>query len=123
MPLFQTVHDLLEDAAILRSRRYGVVHMADGRLQEIVLRPWPKLISLPEVLMFGGSFHDRAEGDSCWLYYNQPWRHSNFLALKYVLSSREATFATFRGALIVLDEIARIKRIDAVVCEVTNPHF
>lgn len=36
------------------------------------------------------------------------------------MSSRYASFKTFRSSLIVLDEIARIKRIDAIVCEVRN---
>jgi len=54
------------------------------------------------------------------LYYNQPCRHRRFLALKYIISGYGATFRTFRSALIILDEIARLKRTDAIVAEVRN---
>jgi hypothetical protein len=117
---FQTVTNLTEQAAVLRDRRYGVVEMSSGRLVGIHLRPWPKLISLAEVWCFGGSAHHRVRGDRCWLYYNQPLSCPNYLALPYVVSSREGSLASFRGALLVLDEIARIKRTDAIVCDVTN---
>jgi hypothetical protein len=120
MPLFSSVYDLQDGADQLRQRAYGVIFMEDGRLREIRLRPWPKIISVAEISLWGRGFHQRATGNRCWLYYNQPRRHRNFLALKYILSSRHASFTTFRGSLIVLDEIARIKRIDAIVCEVRN---
>ena len=68
----------------------------------------------------GRGFDRRATGDRCWLYYNQPYWHRRFLALKFVVSSREATFGTFRSTLIVLDEIARIKHTDAILAEVRN---
>ena len=42
------------------------------------------------------------------------------MALKYILSSRGATFGTCRLAVRVLDEIARIKRTDALVCDAAN---
>ena len=47
----------------------------------------------------------------------------NYLALKYVVSHRETTLASFRGALRVLDEIARLKGVDALVCEASNPRI
>ncbi len=62
----------------------------------------------------------RTPGDRCWLYFNQPWRHSNFLALKYVLSLRDCTFATSRRAALTLDEVAHIKRSDAILCDAWN---
>ncbi len=60
------------------------------------------------------------QGDYCWLYYNQPCRHRRFLALKYIVSSRAATFRTVRSSLAILDEIARLKSTDAIVAEVRN---
>ena len=120
MPLFQTVRDLKRQADVLRKRAYGVICTEQGQLKEIRLRPWPKLISAAEISLWGNRFHNRAGGDCCWLYYNQPRRHRNFLALKYIVSSREATFKTFRRSLILLDEIARIKQTDAIVAELSN---
>jgi hypothetical protein len=54
------------------------------------------------------------------LYYNQPRRFPNFLALRYIVSTPRTSFRTSRRALATLDEIARIKRTDAIVCEAWN---
>jgi hypothetical protein len=116
--LFESVADVAEGEEILRRRRYGVIETVAGRISRIVLRPWPKTIAMPEVLLGGLSSHRRLGGDRCWLYYNQPRRFSNYLALRYVVSSREGTLATFRAALAALDEIARLKRSDAILCDV-----
>jgi hypothetical protein len=42
------------------------------------------------------------------------------LALTYVLSTRQCRLATFKGALDVLDEIARLKGTDALLCDAAN---
>ena len=60
-------------------------------------------------------------GDRCLLYYNQPRRCPNYLALKYVVSRVAiARFATFRKAAQTLDEVARIKQTDAILCDAWN---
>ncbi len=120
MPLFESVDNLQRDADVLRRRPYGVICMENGGLREVRLRPWPKLISVAEIAWWGRGVHERLSGDRCWLYYNQPRRHRSFLALKYIISSHQATFQTFRRSLMVLDEIARLKQTDAIVCEVRN---
>jgi hypothetical protein len=110
--LFHTITDFAAGSAEIARRPYGVIEMADGELFAVRLRPWPKLFSSPG--------RASARGDRCWLYYNQPRSCPNFLALKYVVSSRDCTLATFRGSLVVLDEIARLKRSWAIVCHVAN---
>ena len=120
MRLFETVTDLRRQADVIRRRRYGVIEMADERLQRIVLRPWPKKITLLELWLRGERCHSQRRGNRSWLYYNQPLGHSNFLAFTYGVSAAQTTLATVRGALVVLDEIARIKATNAIVCEVTN---
>jgi hypothetical protein len=117
--LFETIHDLKAGADRLRLRPYGVVVIEDEALWGIRLRPWPKWITGAEG-WFDSNLRQRAAGNRCWLFYNQPCRHRRFLALKYVVSSRAATFKTVRSSLVVLDEIARLKRTDAIVCEVRN---
>jgi hypothetical protein len=109
---WQTAHDLVDDVDLLRSRRYGMIEVVGGRLARVVLRPWPKLVTFRE--------HWPAAGDRCRLYYNQPRQMPNFLALKYIVSSRDGSYASVRRALVVLDEIARIKGTDAIVCEARN---
>lgn len=118
--LFQTVRDPQEEVETLRSRRYGVIMMREGRLQAIQLRPLPKWISRAELVPLPWRYHARGPHDACWLYYNQPLRFPNFLALKYVVSTACTRLATFHNALHVLDGIARIKRSDALLCDVSN---
>lgn len=119
-PLFETVTDLGRGAEALRRRPYGMIEVAGGRFRRVVLRPFPKVISAPEILLFGGWYHRHRPGDRLRLYYNQPRRHPNFLALKYVVSTRQTTIGTVTRALAVLDEIARLKRSDALLCDVGN---
>jgi hypothetical protein len=120
MPLFETVTDIYAGAEVIRRRRYGVIEMIDGRLAAVHLRPLPKLISLGEIWLQEMVWRRARLADRCLLYYDQPLRLPKYLALKYVVSSRGATFRTARGAALVLDEIARIKEIDAIVCDAWN---
>jgi hypothetical protein len=120
MPLFETVTDLRAGEETLRRRRYGAIDVQGGQLAGVHLRPYAKIISLPEALWLGKWNHRRLVGDRCWLYYNQPLGHSRFLAVKYVVSARECRFASLKAAMTVLEEIARIKRSDAALCDVTN---
>lgn len=101
-------------------RRYGVIEVRDGRLTSLSFRPWPALVSAAYVGSIGGWQHTHLHRNRCLLYYNQPRRHRQFLALKYVVTTAGTTLLTFRRALVVLDEIARWKKTDAIVCEVTN---
>ena len=101
-------------------RRYGIVETSGGALRAVHLRPWPKLASLPEFVPLGSRYHCRGSADCCLLYYNQPRRMPNFLALKYIVSTNGTTYKTFRAALTALDAIAELKRIDAVVCDAAN---
>lgn len=117
---FETVTDLGADSNRIRNRRYGVIEVAEARLVGIHLRPWPKLISATEAKWLGGWQHGRRRRDQCLLYYNQPLGHQNFLALKYTVTSFGTSWKTFWRTLVVLDKVAAIKRIDAIVADVTN---
>ena len=119
-PLFETVTDLAAQADVVRRRRYGVIEMAEGQFRQLRLRPLPKFYTPFDYFLRGEGYHRSQPGDRCLLYYNQPRNFSNFLALKYVVSTRDATLATFRGALEVFDRIAEIKGADALLCEVAN---
>ena len=118
--LLEEITDTLGGSPSLRDRRHGVIEAADGRLRRVRLRPWPKLVSLPEVLLLGRLRHARCSGDRCLLFYNQPRRFPNFLVAKYIVSSHGTSYRTFRRALETLDEIARIKGSDALLCELAT---
>ena len=85
MSLFQTVTDLVAGAEVLRLRHYGVIEVCDGRLRHIRLRPFPKIVSAPGIMLFGGWYHRRWPGDRIWIYYNQPWQFRNYLVLQYLV--------------------------------------
>jgi hypothetical protein len=102
------------------SARYGVIETADGQFRRLRLRALPKLISFTEIVPLGNHYHCRGPEDRCFLYYNQPRRFPNFLAVKYVVSTRGTSYGTFRAALDALDEIARLKRTDALLCDIAN---
>ncbi len=116
----ETITDFDAGRARLRARRYGVIETVDGRLQAVHLRPWPKLVTWPEILPLGPRYHAAGESDRCLLYYNQPWRMPNFLALKYVVTTAGTSYRTIRAALVVLDAVAELKRTDAIVCDAAN---
>jgi hypothetical protein len=120
MPLFDTVADLTQGAETLRRRPYGMIEAVEGRFQRVLLRPLPKIVSMPDIRLLGGWRHRRRPGDRIRLYYNQPWRFRNFLVLKYAESARNTSLGTVIRALAVLDEIARLKGSDALLCDATN---
>jgi hypothetical protein len=120
MRLFETVTDLAEGGESLRRRRYGVIEVADGCFLRVRLRPLPKIASVPGILVFGGWHHQHRGGDRLRLYYNQPRRFSSFLVLKYIESARDTSMGTVIRALAILDEIARRKGSDALLCDVAN---
>jgi len=122
MPLFETVIDLAAGADVIRRRRYGVIETAAGRLTAVRFRPFPKWANLLDVFWFGRWQHQsrRAGSDRCRLYFNQPRRFSNFLAVSYMVSGRGTRLETVYAALAALDEIARIKRTDALLADLIN---
>ena len=120
MPLFETVTDLADGADALRRRRYGVIETHAGELASVTLRPWPHVLSLRELWPLGDDWRPAGPPDRCRLYYNQPRGHEGFLALRYVACTAGASYATFRAALAVLDEIAAIKGSHALLCDAAN---
>lgn len=122
MRLFDRESDLTDPSGKIFCRAYGIIVVEQGEFSEIRFRPWPKVISTWEIGTKGQKVHEQGSTlDRCMLYYNQPFFHKRYLALKYVVSNRGTSFRSFRLATRVLDEVARIKESDAIVCEVTNP--
>ena len=119
----QTIHELEASRESLRRRCHGVIETVAGELRAVRLRPWPKVVSVTELWPLGPRYHARGEADRCLLYYNQPRRMPNFLALKYVVSTASTSYRTCRAALTTLDAIAEIKGIDAIVCDAGNMRF
>ncbi len=120
MSLFETVTDLSFDVDLVRRRRYGMIETAAGEFERLVWRPFPKIATAWGTHLVGRWEHRLRRGNRCRLYFNQPRSCPNFLALRYVVTTRDADYATFRAALEVLDEIARVKDSDALLCDAAN---
>ena len=104
MSLLERIDDFAAGADVLRRRRYGVIETRGGRLFGVWLRPWPKLISWPEVWFVPWRYHVRGQSDRCLVYYNQPLRCPNYLTLKYVASTHGTSYRTIREALSLLGQ-------------------
>lgn len=115
-----TITDWESDQDRIRRSRYGVIETKQGKLVAIHLRAWPKVLSLRELWPVGDRYHARGPEDRCLLYYNQPLRSPRFLALKYLVSTSGTSYATACAALEMLDAIAELKQIDALVCDAAN---
>ncbi len=102
----------------LRRARRGMIEVADERLVGIRTRLLARRVSQLEVSLWGRLVHRLRTGNRCWLYYRQPRAMPRFLVLDYVLSARATSLATCRGVLGVLDELARLKHCDAILCDV-----
>lgn len=117
-PLFETVTDLATGAETIRRRSYGIIETAEGKLVGVHFRPWPSLITLPDVWL-GDLYHGWTSGDRCWVFYNEPPGSPGYLALTFAISNGETRLETTRCAARVLDEIARLRQADAIVTEAT----
>lgn len=118
--LTTSITDWKSNQQRIRNARYGVIETMRGELVAVHLRGWPKLVSLRELWPVGDRYHGRGPEDRCLLYYNQPLRASQFLALKYVVTTAGTSYRTFKQALRVLDAIAELKQADALVCDAAN---
>ncbi len=116
----QIITDYLQHREQIRAARYGVICVIKGKLQQITLRPWPKLLDPWTGFVWGPVTHRYRTGDRCWLYYNQPRWHIDYLAFKYLLSCRDTSLKSIFVALHVLDEIARLKQSQAILADAAN---
>lgn len=117
---FAIIDDWDTGREMLLQRRYGIIEAGAGDFVAVHLRPWPKLIAWPEIWPVGAAYHASGQPDRCLVYYNQPRRFSNFLALKYMVSTPAASLATVRAALAALDALAELKSTDALLCDAAN---
>ena len=112
------VTNLSQQAKLLAGRRCGQIVTARGRLQAVYGRWWPHLGSMLQVL-WDGKFRS-AGTDRCAVYYHQSWSAPDFLTLSYVRAGYGTSIATLYAAGLVLDEVARLRGVKAIVSQVTN---
>jgi hypothetical protein len=101
--------------------RYGVVVVRNDRNVTVRRRLFPKMPSRIDVWV--DARWRRLPNNELQLYYNAPQRCPGFLVLAYARAGPKTSVATLRTGLLVLDEIAKIMRMQAIVCEATNPRL
>jgi len=121
--LFATATDLNRDQAVIQACPYGVIETRHGQLAAISFRPWPKWVTVAESTWSAPFRRSQLTRDRCKLYFNQPRFHPDYLALKFIESSLGTSLATLYQSVRVLDEVARIKRSQAILAHVTNPRI
>ena len=116
------VGSLHDNHTVVARRRQGHLIVEQGRMRALLGRWWPHYGSLAEVAWdsYCRRLSRRSLHDRCDLYFHQSFGSSTFLTLSYVRASPSTSMTTLFAASLVLDEIARIKGTDAIVCNVTN---
>lgn len=99
--------------------RYGVVEVRNDRAYCIQRRLLPKMPSMFEAWL--DARWRRLPDNEVRLYYNVPYRCEGFMVLAYARSGSRTSLASFRTGLSVLEEIAKLKRLQAIVCHASNP--
>lgn len=120
MAWFATVEELASGRDTLRRRRYGIIEVRDGQLARVRLRPFPRTVTWVEAWWRRQMRRAKSHGDCCKIFYSQPLFHSNYLSLNYVESNPGTSLASLRMTALVLDYIARLKRSDAILADVSN---
>ncbi len=112
------VRNIAREREVLARRRYGRIVTQAGKFHCVSGRWWPHIGNLMQV--YWDIALRRTPENRCELFYHQPFGSPNFLTLSYVHSGAATSLSTFYLATLVLDEIARLKKTDAIVCNVTN---
>jgi len=112
---FQSLADAQKWLGTLRA---GRILMRHGRLECIEQHWISSPVSIAQV--WWESHYGRLDGDVCRLDFHIPRGLPSFITLDYIRSGHGSSYRTFVGACHVLDEIARIRRADAIVAHVTN---
>lgn len=114
----QPVSNIAQHAELLANRRCGRIVAERGQLEAVYGRWWPYIGSLLQTWI--DKRFRLVTSDRCELYYHAPLTSSKFLTLSYVRSGPKTSLSTFYASTLVLDEIARLRRANAIVCNVTN---
>jgi hypothetical protein len=113
--------DIHAEANSIAAIRCGRVIVRDGRLFAIEQHWLRSPVSIVQV--WWDSNHRRLTGNECILDYHVPRGLPSFITLDYVRSGKQTDYPTLVAACHVLNEIARLRRANAIVAHVTNPRI
>lgn len=120
MWLWKSINNLAAARDTVARRRYAIIEVRGGLLHALHFRPFPKFASIAEAWLDSRVRSWRRADDHCWLYFNEPRSCPGFLTLAYLVSTSAASLKSIQTALAALDEVAKIKRSDAIVCDASN---
>jgi hypothetical protein len=106
------------EAKSLAARRAGQIVVQSGALVAVYGRWWPYLGN--HLRAAWDQRFRQTEEDRCELFYHAAISSPQFLTLSYIHSGERTSVASVYAATLILDEIARLKRTLAIVCNVTN---
>ncbi len=112
------VRDISSHGHQLTARRAGQIVVQGGELVAVFGRWWPYIGN--HLRAAWDQRFRQTEQDRCELFYHVPICSPQFLTLSYIHSGENTSVASVYAATLVLDEIARLKRSLAIVCNVTN---
>jgi hypothetical protein len=110
--------NLNDHSSEIKQLRCGRIVMEAGHLVAIENHLLSSPVSIAQV--WWESNHGRIQGDVCHLDFHVPRGMPAFLTLDYVRSGNQTSYKTFLGACNILNEVARIKRVGAIVAHITN---
>ena len=113
-----SVNSIEGNADRIRSWNYGELELFDGKLLGIYPRWWPRITS--EWESFRDSTIRSLPSDFCCAYYAFPRRAPGFMSVLYARSGPNTQYKTLYRAVVVMDEIARLRGSDAIVCQTIN---
>lgn len=113
-----SVNSIDGNADRIRSWNYGELELFDGKLLGIYPRWWPRIAS--EWESFRESTIRSLPTNFCRAYYAFPKRTPGFMSVLYALSGPNTQYKTLYRAVVVMDEIARLRDSHAIVCQMIN---
>ncbi|MCY2986239.1 MAG: hypothetical protein NTY15_21640 [Planctomycetota bacterium] len=102
----------------IQSWRYGEVELSNGELVALYPRWWPRVGSQWE--SWQDSYHRTLPTDWCRAYYAFPRRAPGFMSVLYARSGPGTQYKTISRAVSAMDEIARIRDSQAIVCQMVS---
>ena len=97
---------------------YGELEFCDGRLISIRPRWWPRIGSTWESMQ--DSYLRNVPNKVLIAYYAFPLRSPGFMSVLYAHSGPETQYKTILRAVLTVDEIARLRNAQAIVCQTVS---
>ncbi len=111
-------NDITQPVSPIGRWRQGRIVVQNGQLVQVQRRWLGGNTSMAQV--WWQAKYGRADDDLLWLDYHQPRGMPGFLTLDYIRSGKKAGYRSLVRALDVLNEIARIRSVVAIVAHISN---